>query len=282
MQPMTHTEQSTENGGMSVVAFELGHRSSTLGFTVGFGQRPRIRQLRAGAMEAVEVEIGRVKTRVGLRETAPVFSCYHAGRDGLWLHRWLEAHGITNYVVDSSWTEVNRRSRRANTGRLDRAGLLNLLTRYRQGERRVCRVVGVPAVTAEDARQHSRTLDTVTRDRTRVINRLKGLLATQGLRPPVHAALPTALEAARGWDRHAVPPGLQARARGEWAQLEQVTQRRRGLTAAASWARKCARLPRAASGWSNSWSTRSACVRGWTSGCTSSRGIGRITSPTTS
>ena len=115
--------------------------------------------------------------------------------------------------------------------------MLNLLTRYRQGAGRVCRVVRVPTVAAEDARQLSRTRDTVTRDRTRVINRLTGLLATHGLRLQVDAAVPTDIEAARGRDGRPVPPGLQARVRCEWAQLQQLHQRRRELTAASRWDR---------------------------------------------
>ena len=71
--------------------------------------------------------MGRAKTRLGLPGTAPVFSCYEAGRDGFWIHRWLETHGITNYVVDSLSIEVSRRARRAKTDRLDLVSLLNLL-----------------------------------------------------------------------------------------------------------------------------------------------------------
>ncbi|HEX7120737.1 MAG TPA: hypothetical protein VF178_00100 [Gemmatimonadaceae bacterium] len=40
-------------------------------------------------------------------------SCYEAGREGLWLHRYLTAQGIANRVVDSASIEVNRRARRA-------------------------------------------------------------------------------------------------------------------------------------------------------------------------
>ena len=75
-------------------------------------------------------EIFRAKVRLGLLPDAAVTSCYEAGRDGFWLHRYLLAHGITNYVVDSSSIEVNRRARRAKTDRLDLGGLLNLLARY--------------------------------------------------------------------------------------------------------------------------------------------------------
>ena len=63
--------------------------------------------------ELVLNEIAHAKRRMGLSETAPVVSCYEAGRESFWLHRCLQGHGITNHVVDSSAIEVNRRRRRA-------------------------------------------------------------------------------------------------------------------------------------------------------------------------
>jgi len=72
-------------------------------------------------------------------------------------NRYLLAHGITNHVADSSSIEVNRRARRAKSDRLDLGGLLSLLARYVQGDRRVWRVVRVPTVDEEDARQLPRT-----------------------------------------------------------------------------------------------------------------------------
>ncbi|MGI9077581.1 MAG: hypothetical protein ACR2G6_09670 [Gemmatimonadaceae bacterium] len=36
----------------------------------------------------------------------PVRSCYEAGRDGFWLHRYLVSRGIINRIVDSSSIEV--------------------------------------------------------------------------------------------------------------------------------------------------------------------------------
>jgi transposase len=123
MSTMTRTSESTTPTGGLLLAFELGQRSWKLGFTVGMGQRPRIRQIPAGAVSALVTEIERAKKRLGLSTDAPVTSCYEAGRDGFWLHRYLVAHGITNCVVDSSSIEVNRRARRAKTDRLDLAGL---------------------------------------------------------------------------------------------------------------------------------------------------------------
>ena len=106
---MTRPNESTAPACGLLLAFELGQRSWKLGFTVGMGQRPRIRQIPAGAVGALATEIERAKQRLGLASDAPVISCYEAGRDGFWLHRYLVAMGITNYVVDSSSIEVNRR-----------------------------------------------------------------------------------------------------------------------------------------------------------------------------
>ena len=39
------------------------------------------------------------KKRFGLPENAEVFSCYEAGRDGFWLHRFLHHHGINNVIA---------------------------------------------------------------------------------------------------------------------------------------------------------------------------------------
>jgi transposase len=63
--------------------------------------------------------LAKAKARCGLAAAASVHSCYEAGRDGFWLHRWLIAQGIDNLVVDSASIEVNRRARRVKTDRLD-------------------------------------------------------------------------------------------------------------------------------------------------------------------
>ena len=80
-------------------------------------------------------EISWTKKRFGLSETAPVISCYEAGRAGFWLHRFLQAHGSTNHVVDSSSIAVNHRKRRAKSDDLDLRKLVSMLIRYAQGER---------------------------------------------------------------------------------------------------------------------------------------------------
>jgi transposase len=229
--PMTRAIESTAPTGGMLMAFELGQRSWKLGFTVGMGQRPRVRQIPAGAVDALATEITRAKKRLGLSADAPVTSCYEAGRDGFWLHRYLVAMGVTNYVVDSSSIEVNRRARRAKTDSLDLAGLLSLLARYALGDQRAWRVVRVPTVAEEDARHLPRTLEALTQDRTRLVNRLKSLLATQGLSLPINAQFLKRLSAARLWDGAPVPPGLQERLTRTWTQLEEVDGQMRDLKA---------------------------------------------------
>ena len=204
------------------LAFELGNDFWKLGFTVGMGQRPRERNIAARDLDALEREIRLAKKRFGLPETAPVLSCYEAGRDGFWLHRYLVEHGVQNLVVDSSSIEVNRRQRRAKTDRMDVGKLLGQLIRYRSGEKKVWSVVRVPGPKDEDDRQLHRELSTLKKERTRGINRIKGLLASQGVRLAVKAGFPQRLESARTWDGSALLPRLHARLEREFERLELV------------------------------------------------------------
>jgi transposase len=206
-----------------LLAFELGERTWKLGFTVGGGQRPRLRQVPAGALASVWTEIAEAKRRFKCVEATPVISCYEAGRDGFWIHRALVAHGITNYVVDSSSIEVNRRARRAKSDRLDLGGLLTLLARYVAGDTRCWRVVRVPSDQDEDARHLHRNREALQQDRTRLLNRLQGLLATAGVRVPINADFPEQVAAARRWDATPVPAGLVARLTRTWHQLVFLT-----------------------------------------------------------
>lgn len=236
MMTMTRTQESTAPTITSpinlLLAFELGERTWKLGFSTGLGQRPRVRQVAAGAVKQVLEEIERAKVRLKLPADTPVMSCYEAGRDGFWLHRYLVAQGITNHVADSSSIEVNRRARRAKTDRLDLAGLLNLLARYLHGDRRVWRVVRVPSVEEEDARQLHRTWETVQQDRTRLINRLKGLLTTVGVRVRLDVDFLTRLQTARLWDGAPLPDGITRRLTGVWKQLEFLDTQLEDLEAA--------------------------------------------------
>src|SRR5262250_3774573 len=148
----TRNTQAKTSEGPLFMAFELSEKTWKLGFTTGPGQKPRERTVSARQQECVLDEIAHAKRRLGLPDTAPVVSCYEAGREGFWLHRCLQGHGITNHVVDSSSIEVNRRRRRAKSDGLDVRKLLSMLIRYVHGESQVWQVVKVPSVAAEDHR----------------------------------------------------------------------------------------------------------------------------------
>jgi transposase len=207
----THNAHDTTPGRALFVAFELSEKTWKLGFTTGHGQPPRERSIAARNQTRVLQEVAQAKRRFGLPETAPVVSCYEAGREGFWLHRFLEAQGITNHVVDSSSIEVNRRKRRAKSDALDVRKLLSMLMRYAYGERDVWRVVRVPSVEAEDQRHLHRDLETLKQERASTTTRIKGLLSSQGVRLTHVHKLPEQLEALRLWDGSPLPSGLRRR-----------------------------------------------------------------------
>lgn len=213
------------------VAFELGKSEWRLACTPGIDQPPLVRTIAARAVASCEAELARAKAHFGLPATAAVRSCYEAGRDGFWLHRYLRARGVANDVVDSSSIEVNRRARRAKSDRLDACKLVTMLLRADAGEQGVWSVVRVPSVPDEDRRQLHRELLFVRRDRARLTNRIQGLLANQGLVFETLADLSTQLATARLWDGTPLPPRLGARLEREWSGVVALTQRLQALRA---------------------------------------------------
>jgi transposase len=211
-------------GSTLYLAFELGNTEWKLGFTIGLGQNPRQRTIKAGDLIGLEREIGRAKKRFGLPDEARVLSCYEAGRDGFWLHRYLDSQAVENLVVDSASIEVNRRAKRAKTDRLDVRKLATMLIRYDSGENKVWSVVHVPSVEAEDSRHLHRQLKSFKADRTRHTNRLKGLLVGQGVRIPVGGDFLERVERVRLWDGTSLPPGLRARLEREYVCFQFVDQ----------------------------------------------------------
>jgi len=231
---MTETTRLAEcnaPGATLYLAFELGSTKWTLAFTTSPGQRARLRRIAAGDLRGLQQEVLTAKARFGVPLDAPVRSCYEAGRDAFWLHRWLVAQGIDNVVVDSASIEVNRRARRAKTDRLDAGKLVHLLMRWAQGERKVWSVVQVPTPAAEAARQLSREIDTVREDRKRVRNRIQAFLATQGIRVELGPRFPERLPNLTTGDGRPLPTAWQARLAREWAHLEAIEIRLTTLTA---------------------------------------------------
>jgi transposase len=202
------------------IALELGQDKWLLACATQAAEKPRFRSLPARDLTRLQEEVAKAKRRFGLPADAPVCTCYEAGRDGFWLHRALTRLGIVNVVVDSGAIEVNRRYKRAKNDPIDAGKLLNLLCRYHGGERKVWSVVNVPTIADEDRRQLHRGLKDLQRQQTECSNRIKGLLASQGLDAPVDATFRTRLAALRDWAGQPVPAGLQGRLLQEFAVWE--------------------------------------------------------------
>lgn len=226
----TRVEQSIAPSVRLHLAFDLGWSEWKLAFTIGHGQPPRLRTIRARDQEAVLREIARAKERFGLPPDASVVSCYEAGRDGFWLHRWLLTQGVANVVVDSSSIEVNRRSRRAKSDRLDAGKLVALLLRYHAGETKAWSVCRIPEVADEDRRRLHRELIELKDERTRHINRLKGLLANQGVAvASIDAAFPQKLDEVRLWDGAELGADLKGQLLREHARWQYVDRQIKDL-----------------------------------------------------
>jgi len=204
------------------MALELSNSQWRLGFTIGLGQRPRLRQVKALDLTGLMAEIDLSKKRFGLPASAPVVSCYEAGRDGFWLHRYLVAQGVLNRIVDSASIEINRRKRRVKTDRIDVNKLLTMLIRSNQGERKVWSVVRPPSAEEEDQRQLHRDLMALKRERTHHINRIKGLLASQGIQLAIKTDFLTRLATVRLWDGNGLGSGMRQRLVREYQRYQLV------------------------------------------------------------
>lgn len=211
---------TTTKTGTLYIALELGWDKWLIACATQAAEKPRFRSVRARDLSPLQEEIAKAKQRFGLPAEAPVCTCFEAGRDGFWLHRALTSLGIVNVVVDSSAIEVNRRHKQVKSDPVDAAKLLNLLCRYHGGERKVWSVVNVPTVADEDRRQLHRGLKDLQRQQTECSNRIKGLLASQGLDAAVDADFRATLAALRDWAGQPVPAGLRERVLQEFAVWE--------------------------------------------------------------
>ena len=223
MNQPTRPEESTENRDVLYLAFELGSKEWELAFSSQIGEKPRRRTIAAGDLKSLQSEIDRARQRFGVTGSR-VASCYEAGREGFWLHRALVSMGIDNVVVDSSSIEVNRRSRRAKTDRLDAEKLLSLRIRSLHGEPKVWSVVRVPTPEQEDARQLSRELEELKHERTAHRNRIQSLLVSQGAKVKLGTDFLLQLEQTKLWDGSALAPHLKERIKREHKRLTQVQE----------------------------------------------------------
>lgn len=206
------------------VALELSRSSWLLAVSVPHSDKVSKYRIDAGDSAGLLNLLSRLRAEAERRCKKPVktISIYEAGLDGFWVHRLLTANGVESHVVDAASIAVDRRSRRVKTDRIDAEKMLRTLMGWARGERQVCSMVRPPSPTEEDERRLTRERGTLVTERIRHVNRIKGLLATQGTFDfePMHKDRRKRLEALRRWDGQPLPPRLKAELIREMDRLE--------------------------------------------------------------
>ena len=214
------------------VALELSKKEWKLGITSGFGMAPWVRAVASGDFAAIDRVLARTRRHFGLPATAPVVSCYEAGRDGFWIHRAVTIRGWHNRVVDSASIEVNRRARRTKTDRIDACKLVTMLVRACAGERGVWCEVRVPSEAAEAARQVSRERSALVGERTRLSNQIGSWLARWGCQVSARARARAGWwTGAHDWQGAELPVSVRARFARAHARLLVVAEQIEALDA---------------------------------------------------
>jgi transposase len=169
------------------------------------------------------VKAGKMIERIAL--------AFEAGRDGFWLARWLQARGIEVHVIHSTSVAVSREHRRAKTDRLDTAMLMRVFLGWLRNERGHCGMVAIPTLEDEDARRPSRERESLVGERTRIINRMKAILAWLGVRgfnPKLRKA-PQRLDDLRTPEDLPLPPNTVHELRRDMARLAMVCEQIKAL-----------------------------------------------------
>jgi transposase len=156
---------------------------------------------------------------------------FEAGRDGFWLARWLLARGIEAYVIHPTSIPVKRDHRRAKTDRLDTALLIRAFVGWLRGEADHCSMAAVPTLEEEDLKRPNREHQTLSGEKTRIINRVKGALVRLGIRafnPKLRNAA-ARLDQLRTPEGVPIPPNTLAELRRDLARLRFVAEQARAI-----------------------------------------------------
>ena len=223
-----HSEEPTAirtDLGAIFVSLELS-RSTWLVTSLlpGGGEKMSKHSVAAGDMAALLARFLEFKQKALARtgKLFPVIVIQEAGLDGFWIHRALEGEGVESWVVDPASIATSRRRRRVKTDRIDGEALLRALMAYKRGEPRVCAMVRAPTPEDEDDRRLCRERKTLITERVRHINRIKGLLFSQGVSDyePLRRDRRQQFDGLKTGDGRPLPPHLAAQIGRELDRLE--------------------------------------------------------------
>jgi transposase len=223
-----HSKEPTvipTNLGAIFVSLELS-RSTWLitSMSPGGGEKMSKHSVSAGDIGASLACFSELKQKAlsRTRKSFSIIVIQEAGLDGFWIHRVLEREGHESYVVDPASIATSRRRRRAKTDRIDGEALVRALLAYKRGEPRVCAMVRAPSPESEDSRRLSRERKTLTVERVQHVNRIKGLLFSQGVSgyEPLRRNRRQRLDELKTGDGRPLPPHLKAQISRELDRLE--------------------------------------------------------------
>ena len=214
--------------GAIFVSLELS-RSTWLitSLSPGAGEKMSKHSVPGGDVAGLLMRLSQIREKARGRtgKSFPFIVVQEAGLDGFWIHRVLESKEIESHVVDAASIATSRRRRRAKTDRIDGETLVRALLAYKRGEPRVCAMVRVPTPEEEDRRRVSRERKTLTAERVEHVNRIKGLLFSQGVEyEPMHRNRRQRLEQLRTGDGRSLPEHLKRQIRRELDRLELVLE----------------------------------------------------------
>jgi transposase len=216
------------------IAFELSKSKWYLGIMLPGADKMSRYRIDGGDLAALSGILSKARAKAEQQgKPVRILSCYEAGFEGHWLHRWLSDNGIVNYEIDAASVEVNRRARRAKTDRIDLAQLMRAFLAYLRGEPGVCSMVRVPTPEDEDRKRRTREREQLCKERTIHTNRIGGLLHGQGIRDvnPLKRSFLSDLEQMRTGDGHALPQYLKDEIRREHERLLLVHKQIKALEA---------------------------------------------------
>jgi len=213
------------NLGAIFVSLELS-RSTWLitSLAPGGGEKMSKHSVPAGNIAALLARFSELQQKALARtgKSFPIIVIQEAGLDGFWIHRVLQSEGFESYVVDPASIATSRRRRRAKTDRIDGEALVRALLAYKRGEPRVCAIVRPPTPEDEDRRRLCRERKTLTVERIQHVNRIKGLLFSQGVSDyePLRRNRRQRLDELKTGDGRPLPPHLKAQISRELDRLE--------------------------------------------------------------
>jgi transposase len=211
--------------GAIFVSLELS-RSTWLitSLSPGKGEKMSKHTVEAGDLAGLLARFSELRRKAMARtgESYPIIVIQEAGLDGFWIHRALQREGIESHVVDAASIATSRRRRRVKTDKIDGEALLRALLAYKRGEPRVCAMVVAPSPEAEDRRRLSRERQALIVERVKHVNRIKGLLFSQGISTyvPLKRDRRARLDELRTGDGRALPAHLKAQISRELDRLE--------------------------------------------------------------